>query len=441
MQSVHKSFVSLFVLMSIIFLSTSQAQSLSHPDSKSPLKPNKYLKHQNPWRWDINSQVFLRSGSTTVQFGQVVTDRANDALREVSEFTNAKKIEYIYPLVTQGGHYWTPNATVDTRLRVNDDEYPLETKVMQTPGSEVPYFYWENTNSTYNVRQLHIQQKTHVVSADTVFNEELAKELPWPDQWAPEPQRFLVPIIDRIEDPINKEGEERLAALVEQWIEGSDPKSIDQITLTKFMTGKVIEYVRESRGRIADARDYIIRQNQGALDPTQIGPADSWAGLEIRSADQIALNPSGSVLDYSSFLVAVLRSVQVPARLVICYVNDIETVEELRIRALVEFAIYDPVSDQTLWIPIDTEELRDQGRRSNLYQQRWLYFGTNDKSRNYVPIAYYAHPPVNYKAYGYPALYGIRGDPEIQHLRTQQISIDVTNSPLRGDELNIPSNP
>jgi hypothetical protein len=117
----------LVVILNFVPVYQASAQSMSHPDSKSPLKPNPYLKHQDPWRWDIRSQVFLRAGVVVIDHSQYREERTGSF--SIEDF------EYIYPIVREGGHYWSPNEDVEAKLRIDDAEFTPEPKVLQTPDS------------------------------------------------------------------------------------------------------------------------------------------------------------------------------------------------------------------------------------------------------------------------------------------------------------------
>ncbi|MFK7759990.1 MAG: transglutaminase domain-containing protein [Phycisphaerales bacterium] len=401
------------------------AQSSSHPDSVSPLKPNPYIKHQDPWRWDVRTQVFLRAG---------FIGRFNGEFREeLSGSWDIENFQYIFPLVRQGGHYWTPNEEFTTSLRIDDDEYVPEPEVLFTEETRSPYLWWRSNAVTDHVNQLHVIQTTHVVSASTKFDESKAKQIPWPDSWSTEATKFLAPIIDRVDKPIDTKGQDRLIELLDQWIEGNDPKSIDQVTLAKFLTGKVIEHVRIVHGSIASRASSRVLFNQEFRDGLT-NLSNGFSGLAVRSADQIALEPAGSRLDLSSMLTSVLRAAGIPARTVVCYNNNVFIEEGDRIQAIVEFALYDEQNDQILWIPIDVEKLLDNGRRSAYYEQPWDYFGNHDELNFYVPLAHYFHPQANYQAYAFPGLYGFRAQPDIGNRVTQRILIEVNNTASRGDD-------
>ncbi len=432
--------VAIIVLLLVSVCSTASSQTSAHPDSVSPLKPNPYLKHNEPWRWDIKSQLFLRAGLVTYRNGNYRADFNGSWTLE--------EIELIYPLARSGGHYWSPNTEVESSLRSDDTIYELNPQTLYTPDTMVPYVWWETKirqDDDDRVELIHAIQVSHVVSADTVFDEQLAKEIPWPEQWPAEAERFLTPLIDPITEPVDLIGQDQLTMLVNHWLEGNDPKSIDSVTLAKYMTGKVLEYVRNTRSGViySPTLHYNYNNDQAIVNGEVVSgfstfPRSSWSGFIVRSADQIVQDPAGSEYDQSVFLASVLRTVGLPARILICYDTRNYKQGEERIRVFVEFALYDKARDQVLWIPIDTQRLRDNGRRSSNYQHRWDYFGTHDELHFFAPLAYYFHPPVNYNAYGLPALYGFRTPRDLGNSVAQILSLDVINSPLRADELNRP---
>ncbi|MBO6513414.1 MAG: transglutaminase domain-containing protein [Phycisphaerales bacterium] len=431
------------IMALFIAISSVSGQSPSHPDSKSPLKPNQYLRHQDPWRWDITSQLILNADLIAGRYGNDNDLVYNDERRNqyTTRTWDLPNFEFIYPVVREGGFYWSPNEDIASQLRIDGIRYTPEPEVLQTPDTHAKYAWWRSNQRDEKTQELYFSQVSHIVSADTVFEEERAKQIPWPKDWPEDAARFLTPVVDRVTRPIDPDGANRIEQLVNYWTQDQDPKSIDQVTLTKFLTGKVIEYVKVTRGRTEFVQ--TIRpsaQNRRLTDlegnpnvPTAV-PTSTYSGFNARSADQIALDPEGSELDLATLLTAVFRQAGVPARTVICFDRTLEDEQDKRITALVEFAMFDPVSDQTLWVPVDPIRLRDSGRRSNNYEQRWLYFGTHDKLHNLVPLAYYFHPPVNYKAYGYPSLYGIKTTPDIGTNISQFLSIDVMNTPVKAED-------
>ena len=103
---------------------------------------------------------------------------------------------------------------------------------------------------------------------------------------------------------------------------------------------------------------------------------------------------------------------------------------------MVEFAMYDPKLDLTFWVPIDIDKLRLNGRRSSQFKQTWLYFGTHDELHDYIPIAYYFHPPASYRAFDLPAFYGVKSSGELPEYVIQSLLIDPMVSPVSSSSMN-----
>jgi len=439
------------VAAAVIAGGAAAAQVSSHPEAQSPLEPNPYLSHHEPWRWDLTLQVFLRGGTlSTID---------PEGVDEYTLYFELDAFEFILPVMRDGGFFWAPKQEIETWARIestdrrnrmsvtrlNETQATLSPQLLMAPSSGAVYGRISERTDLGAIQSMHFKQVNRVVSADTRFDERLAREIPWPDAWPPEAELALTPVVERVRNPIVLEGQDRLCELVDRWTKGQDPRSIDQVTLVKFLTGKVLDHVRVGRGKsetrpnLSTRTNLALSEDEGVL---QI-PRGVWSGLNVRSADLIALEPRlGSVLDLSTMLTGVLRAAGVPARLVICYDTSDEIDQLDRIVSLVEFALHDPDLDQLMWIPIDTERLRDSGRGVSSYQQPWLYFGTHDELHELVPVARHFHPPVNYRAFGFPAFFGFRSSPELGSFATQHLMMDAGAAPVSGhDYEKKPTNP
>ncbi len=402
------------LLACAVFVPVSAAQSAAHPDAKPPLPDNPYLSYRLPWRWDVRAQLFLTAGNA---IGARIDGRGRRVYdRVVSTSWDPRHIELIYPVVREGSFYWSPNKSVDAEIRLDNvdchdffqrDQNPvhlrqpeIDRKYIQGTYSE--YSYWNSGDITGSFRQLHLIHTNHIVTAETVFNDDLARRLPWPKKWEPEPSAYLTPVVDSTGEPVPDDAQETVKTLLDFWIENKDPKSINELDLVKFLTGKVIEYV-PVRGQ---STELPVRSTSGGQAAVAMS-SNSYGGFIVRPANEVAREPQGSKHDLATLLTAVLRSAGVPARTVICIDERID--DPLRnIVSLVEFAMHDPERDITFWVPIDVDRVRLNGARSSQFKRKWLYFGSHDRLSHYIPVAYYFHPPAGYKAYDLPDLYGIK---------------------------------
>ncbi len=415
----------LFILAMVVLIPTASAQNAAHPDAKSPLPENPYIKHQDPWRWDIRSQVFLRAGVYYYNERSTVRDVSTDRVESV--WWAMKDIEVIYPVVREGGFYWSPNKAITASIRAGDFERETTQKRMFTKNTKAEYTLWRSDVQEY-VHQIHIIHNSKIVVSDTVFDHVKARQLPWPDpeDWSDQAKSFLSPIVDSVGYEVASDADETIKTLLDFWVENNDPQSIPQLDLVKFLTGKVIEHVQVRN----PPAEISTRSGNRILGATFVA-GTSWSGFVVRSGDLVARDPYGTKHDLATLLTSILRSAGVPARTLLC-VNMLEEDTLERMVSMVEFAMYDPERDLTFWVPIDVDRLRLNGKRASQYQQWWNYLGTHDELNDYVPVAYYFHPPASYKAFDLPALYGMRSSSPLPEYVIQSIIIDPMVSPATG---------
>ncbi len=412
------------VCLGAIALTNSSAisQVSSHPEAKSPLEKNPYFKHVDPWRWDVRSQIFLNSNF------QVRNQSQNPRRQEADERSvrwPLEDLEVIYPVMRDGGFYWSPNKEVTVSIRVDDTVLNPERKQMYTKGVRAEYTLWR-ADIKENVSAIHLIHDSHIVVADTVFDEKKARNLPWPDSWDAEATRFLTPIVDSVGEEVEADADETIKTLLDFWIDNGDPKAIPQVDLVKYLTGKVIDHVkvRNPPAEYATRTTGISRRSDFSFVA-----GINWSGFIVRPANQVAREARGSKHDLATLLTSVLRSAGVPARTVLC-VNQLEASTLEKMVSMVEFAMYDPERDQTFWVPIDIDRLRLTGKRSSQYKQPWNYFGTHDELSDYVPVSFYFHPPASYRAYDLPALFGLRSKSTLPEYAVQRLLIDPQVSPI-----------
>ncbi len=404
------------------FSSNSSAQNASHPEAKSPLVDNPYIKHTDPWRWDVKSQLFLRTGVRYYhEAGFLRPSSSRERVESIS--WPLDDLEVVFPVLRTGSYFWSPNLEVSASIRTEHHTNLPDPERMYTKltGSEYTRFQTDIDDDIY---MLHITHTSHVVSADTVFDHKKALQLPWPDQWSENASRFLSPKVDSVGYELEQDADDIVEQLVSFWVEEKDPKIIPQLELVKFLTGKVIEHVQ-----VRNPPSEIASQIAVRFSEVSAVTGSSWSGLVVRSADQVALEPDGTKHDLATLLTAVLRCADVPARVVVCIDQTDDDVIEQMI-SMVEFAMYAPELDLTFWVPIDVDRLRLNGKRASQYQQWWNYFGSHDELNDYVPIANYFHPPAEYRGYDLPALYGIRSTSQLPDYAVQTLLVDPQVSPI-----------
>jgi len=411
------------LLLSICVLSSlttgSHAQSASYPGSKSPLPDNPYLKNADPWRWDIRTQIFLRAG---VRYFNNPGDRNGTYSTGVdSARWPIADLDVIYPVVREGGFYWSPNKAVSVSIRADDLKITPKPARVFTKGTKAEYTLWRS-DIRQEIHQIQLTHISHIVSSDTIFDQTKARQLAWPDKWNDEATSWLTPVVESVGKKVPADAADKVKELLDLWVDHHDPKEINEVDLAKFLTGKVIEHVQVR----TPPAEFSTRSGNRFSAAAFVGAA-TWSGFVVRPANEVARTPAGSKHDLATLLTGIFRSAGIPARTVLCVNQSNDDVLEKMV-SMVEFAMYDPVRDLTFWVPVDVDRLRLNGKRASQYKQWWNYFGTNDELNNYVPVAYYFHPPASYRAYDLPALYGIRSKSELPGYVIQSLLIDPTVS-------------
>jgi len=425
------------------------AQNSSHPDAKPVIPENPYMSFREPWRWDVRAQLFLNSANRVSDDPRTPGTNYNERVETI--LWQPRQIELVFPVVREGGFFWSPNRDIDVSIRLDDfdvhdrdnrgrfgldaPDAPIVEKdsfISQkfVQGTYTEYSHWLSGDIVGSYRQLHVIHTSHVVSADTVFNDNLARQLPWPESWAPEIAAFLSPVVESVGAPNPANAEDTIDKLLKFWIgEEVDPTQQPQLDIVKYLTGKVIEYFTV-RGQ---ATEFTQRTTSGGR-PSFVVSSNTWGGFIVRPAHVIATNPQGSRHDLAVLLTSVLRSAGVPARTVIC-INELEEDPLLNTVSLVEFAMHDPERDFTFWVPIDVDRVRLTGGRSSQFKRKWLYFGSHDELSHMIPIAHFFHPPASYQAFNLPLLYGIRStsaQSTLPNYMIQALLVDPIVTPATG---------
>jgi hypothetical protein len=417
--------------IAVLFAAPADARQPQIGDRDEGLQSNKYMEYKNPKAWVVEAQYFVYPDG-----------------RRVTSLTDwpgwsYDTLEVIIPFVVETGNAWTtkdqeayPVAMINLNYR--DSAVQFEARQGRVPGTHAPYMVFRAPESVF-VDRLQFGFANALVCAESEFDERAAWDVPWPSRWPQE----ITPWLER--DPVldldDEEGVDQVAALLERWTKGTDPKQIPPVQLAKFLTGSVIEHVRHNVPATENPvgrPPRIVQTGTATTNRTtllNIGGALNFsgaiAGFNVQDAGKTAVSGRGSPHDDTVLLTAVLRRVGIPARTVIG-VDKNESSSRKQVKSWVEFALVAPDVDRVIWVPVDVWELRGSGRNTRNWQQPWKHFGTSEELRDTVPLAHHFHPPVNYRSYFVPALYGIRSATELDDLGVQGLLFDVNSQPNRG---------
>lgn len=421
----------LLALIAALFLPAAVASA----QPKAP-EDNRYMQYRREKAWVVTSRYFVfpdgrpRSGQPT-----------SGMIFQGGPFDN---LEIAVPVVFETGNARSDPANTDFpywELRFNSPTGArASAERTRVPGTQAWYMLIKADRSIAT-NQFQITGEHLMYCYETRFDQRAAWDLPWPDQWPAEAAPWLAR--DPSYDLPAADGSDPVQALIDTWTGGNDPKQIPPVQLAKFMTGHVLDHVRSSgtNAEMPFGRPRnIMRDGRGSQ--TRVGRNNTevslnlnglMGGFRVRNAAEIAVNRAGSQHDLSVMLVAVLRRVGIPARLVIGADKN-ESSMHNSTKSWVEFALVAPDVPGVIWIPVDVRELKGSGRSARNWQQDWKNFGTSDLLRDVVPIAHHFHPPANFHSYNFPALYGIRFDGPLQHAGAHGALFEVNSLPSSGPQ-------
>lgn len=427
----------LCAFMALLCLTALPAGAQPQPGAEAELESNRYMEYANPKSWLVEGLYFIYPDGRRV--------------RNYTDFQGWRyeDLRIVMPYVAESAHAWAvqrepafPLGSVAVERR--EHKAAMEATPARVPGTHAPYMIYDAT-SPLEVNQLQFTFVNALTCVETRFDEKAAWDLPWPDQWPETAAPWLErdPVFD-VDDPQHGDA---VTALLEEWTGGADPKSVPPVQLAKFLTGSVLGHVRANANAsepLAGRPPRIIRagssvvQTQAIIDATNgLTGLNSLAGMiggfHVQNASATAASATGSFHDYSVLLTAVLRRAGIPARTVVG-IDKRESGAHKKYKSWVEFALVAPDLDRVLWVPVDVWELRGSGRNARNWQQPWKHFGTSDRLRDTVPVAYHFHPPADYASYDFPALYGIRAPGALPDLGVQGLVFNVNSLPNRGGQ-------
>ncbi len=386
-----------------------KAQPAAAPAPTAPIA-DQVLKHDRPITWKITATVDIDAGSETAYL-------KGGQRQEVPRGFNLASAALVFPALRRtassqiawsapnqeilaGKLSWNEKPT-DARLAVQDG---------YAAGARLARFEIRDVQGVKASLALDWQ----VDCFDTLFDEDLAATIPWPNGWPPVAQSALAPqLFIEHESPEIRE-------LVKKWTDGADPKTIKPVELAKFLAARVMDlYVPIGTGLIAN-------------------PSGSLMGFDLRGARAMASDGRGSPHDLVCLLVAVYRAAGLPARVVIGIDTGRNTREGLTrnatssLRSWAEFCLVDPFDKKEIWIPIDIARLRRNNTKAPDLDRPWKYLGTHDELSEVVPVAFQFHPPTTVQARA-PMFWGWTTNPPVAQLE-QSFRWNLFRAPRRSNE-------
>lgn len=409
------------VALAAALLAAPAALAQTSADQLEPPQPdNPVLTFERPRMWRVRSRITLVPTRALREFTPVAEPRWQVDAGAV-----------VFPFVRATASATGDPDSIEGFVRVSDDDVALTPRLVGGFHSLAEYVAWDFAEA--EVTALRMEQQADMIAWETVYNEDAASQVGWPEgPWPADaastfgPQQFVSPVPSdaRNEGPIN--------TLLRRWTEGKDPKSLPPAVLAKFLAGRVQEHVRlvrpASTTEVTPSRIFVDGE------PVNISGAgvNVLTGLDLQTTDETATLAEGSKHDLTNLLAAVYRAAGLPTRVVIGY-DEREPTRD-RLRSWVEFCLYDEPSGIVVWVPVDIARIRERSNRAYDLDRPWEFFGTHDELDQIPPLALHYHPPMEVRAYNNPALYGWIVAPGIPVYARQFLNIDITRTPSRGGQ-------
>ena len=417
----HARLAAIALAATATFVGTAPADEL---DELAEKLSTPYLTLEDPRAWTLTSQVQLLS---TIDEFDVPGGEPGDRLVLRRQWP-VDEASFVFPVVRRSA-----SSVAQTDLSNPDDQswFSAELFLDGRLFTDAPtliggyhsmgeYVRLEAEARLVDDWRLRVEQRS--VSFETVFHEEEALKVGWPESgWPPEAASTMGPQQFVTEENPTPNADGAVAGLLKEWIGNNDPKSIAPITLAKYLTGKVQDHVRVIR----PSTERVRLHSTGS---SRVRAANATEGVTLRGSELTAAEGEGSEHDMACLLAAVMRGAGLPARIVIGY-DDNESGQSRELRSWVEFCLYDEPNAQITWIPVDIARIKRSSSRSKPLDQPWKYFGTHDELDDVVPFSFHFHPPTTVRAYNSPAFYGWWVAPEPPDFADQTINFFASRTP------------
>lgn len=397
---------------------------------------NPFLAYSRPQDWTARVRVDIISLRQDREDGGIV----------VPQPFELGTVSLLFPFAPDASNTVYGERPASGELRVDGRRITGDFEVIGGYHSNAEYAKFSAINLRGFLVTLDYRQE--VVAWRTEIDEARANAATWPTgdaEWPEEAESTFGPQfgIDNIGDvPLDTAD---IDALLKDWTQGRDPRTVPPYQLAKYFAGRVQEHLQVTGDgvvRVSQAQTAaVLNARLAGFDNLTVAAIPTFRGIVLHGANTVAQTGRGSPHDAAFLLAALYRRAGLPARTVLGYVEPEGGVEDLddnadEIRTIVEFYLLDPNptpgGPPGGWIPVDINELRRTSSRARPLDRPWRYFGTHPDLERFVPLAFHAFPPTTVRAYDAPALWGWFVTPRAPDLATQFVDFSVTRTARRG---------
>jgi hypothetical protein len=392
--------------------------------NNQPIPAGKIIDQIKPHDWTLQITLALRAPSWV----DAAAKRVN-----INTF-DIQSAAIVFPVLIETGSS-TQAEKPTSLLRASGIPVPESDKpeMLQNFHSGTQLAKWKLPS--YKGDDIELELTVPLTAFETIYNDAIAEAMPWSGAWPAEAASTFQPQAFIDVDPyrLGPDGRplpydmEPVKALLKNWTDGKDPKSIAPAILAKFLAGQVLQHVQISGNG-------LVSSTTGELE-----------GFGLKGAPETARTGIGSEFDMVCLLAAVYRSAGLPARTVIGIDSEgkdrgkfLAKKSSTNLRAWVEFPLVDSRPEgrgKLVWVPVDIVRMRKSYPKPPPLERPWSYFGSNKELDDVAPIAFQFIPPTTVVSSGAPAFYGWLVSPQPPQFQVLQIlRINSITTPKRGNE-------
>lgn len=409
------------------------------PVRKKVVEPGPYVKQGDYeyWAFTTRLQVYQK---TWRDFSYQIPFETLTIVYPMLPATasSAPRFEEAKGTLDLGGPAWVEGAFLDPGVAPPAGELPHRPERLDRAysgkvyhsGTNLAKFAVGEIGTPRSTERIGLSIDIPVRTGNVYFDEERALHVPWPKGPWPEvpastfePQRWVDYQLNR-DGTIQKYNEDVFLTLIDRWLEGQNPlKDFTPVGLAKVLMGGI---VRDVQPAINWLNFEIVTPSGSTAPKGPITPweADFYIGLQLRGAEYAARTTEGaSEWDVACLGAAIFRRCGLPARVVVGFdkskmsesdrqkQRDREAAglfdQKLKLRAWIEFYLYDEANNTGNWVVCDPYRLRKSMGKPPPLNQKWKFFGNHDELADIIPFSFHFAPPTDVKTYSAPGFWGL----------------------------------
>lgn len=418
-------------------------------------EPGPYVTLTKPTSWRLTASLYLNQNAEYI-------DNEGNRMTYAVNFPY-ETVTVVFPLIPPTSSAYTYQTMASGTLKINDRDVctgsfvldgsrqdPTGTPIlrptlmrrerdshMYQAGVHLAAFATGEVGKQTTANRFWWKMDIPMVSSNTTFDEKAAMKVGWPSgPWPEHANATFLPEqwVDYSPDPNGRNGTYDLAVfdrVIKSALGGKDPKSFTPVMLAKMLLAECANMYTINGNDL----NYRLTTSTGKSGEIISSGGVLIQGLRMQGAVSAALDKKGTEWDLVALTAAVYRRAGLPTRTVVGYDRREEEEEKKgrnlrsKLRAWVEFYLYDEPNKTGNWIPVDVIEFKKSYGKAPPPTGQYRWFGTNDELYSVMPFAFQFQPPTDVRGYNAPAFWGWHMTPAVPSRMYTAISMSATKIP------------